>query len=125
MKLSEAFEKGIAIHPLQAKIRLFDHQGDDMSACAIGACLVGAGIVTKPAHYLHTFRHYASVWARLVVKWTMVFPCPIEKCDHTYTASTARTIEGMLIHLNDYHSWSFQQILEWIKLQEEEYIIYE
>lgn len=95
MLLSDAIIRGCASYPRQAFYSLFGDGGE--SACVIGAGLAGSG---------HGDVYWKSVWT--AEEFDELNTCPT---GDGYQASSL----WLLVHLNDHHGWTREQIAEWLR----------
>lgn len=99
MKLSEAILEGCKRYPRQEYKRLYYED----AACVVGAAL--AGINKATASYTLATARMAQMWPDFMER--NLVPCP--GCG--IPASTY----SLLVHLNDSHRWSRENIAQWLK----------
>lgn len=88
MKLSEAISLGSTLNP-QAFGKVIDARG---GRCAWGAAFEAMGLMAPDQEWSWTTR--------------------VVKCPNCYTVLLP--VHSVIIHLNDHHRWTRQQIGEWI-----------
>lgn len=97
-------------------------------ACAMGAAIIAEVGYDKAVKLVD--KNDFSITPKLVEKfwkWATklkIKDCPVEMCEDwagpvvDFKKSTAITAENMIYHLNDDHKWTFNQIADWVQIQE-------
>lgn len=107
MRLSEAIRLGAMLRP-QGFIKTLAHSG----SCAMGAAVEATG-GSVPATYEDAMAH-------LVHRWPFVFAAELV----TYPpcgcgmAGFKSTVRACVLHLNDTHRWTREQIADWVQVIE-------
>ena len=115
MRLSEAIRLGAMLRP-QAKGRLF-HEG---GSCAIGAAYEALGLVKKLDDNLDTGCGVSRLMPTVYPWLTSLYRgCPHDEKCAEWSLSTAHTFHALIPHLNDDHSWTREQIADWVEQQEQ------
>lgn len=98
MRLSEAIRKGSV-----GKAQTRNWLGDGVTvACAMGAALIGAGLVPD------SWEQYEPTFPLAV---GLPGPCPVCERDES-------SFFYVVTHLNNVHRWTFEQIADWVQAQE-------
>jgi hypothetical protein len=101
MKLSEAMRLGSALRE-----QAFDAYFVDSRSCAIGAAAEAMGCAYGDRPSAHMLHHFPALL------YTSTYPCG---CNFEDLVSRVETI---IIHLNDRHRWTREQIAAWIETVE-------
>jgi len=102
---SEAIREGARLRP-----QAFGELLLDGKTCAIGAGLEAMGYADIGDSWLDAARKYPY----LAIHRTEGFPCPIPEC-----FCQPSFLYRVVIHLNDHHRWSREQIADWLESEEE------
>ena len=107
MKLSEAILLGSTLSPQAIGV----YESADGSRCALGAALAAVG---KQCHAeLEATYALDALWPHLnFCYWghgTLGFPC----CPDPNCGGIALELAGAIVHLNDVHFWTREQIAAW------------
>src|SRR5262245_27054933 len=127
MKLSEALRKGIAEHPMQTFNALYfvedvkvDGHARIVRSCAMGAINVGLGLARLmpltpgSTFYVVTTDPFPD---EQIVTLRIVCECPAIPC---YYESRGSNIASQILHLNDDHRWTREEIAKWLEHKERE-----
>jgi hypothetical protein len=112
MRLYEAILIGAALEP-QTHFSYFNFEEASGGSCALGAMLKGSGLIpvqcdSLPLAVTDILREARQRFPELGLVLTC--PCKESACV-TYTAE----LEVLIVHLNDEHRWTREQIARWIK----------
>lgn len=115
MKLSEAIRLGAMLRP-QAFGTLFDLKSG--TSCALGAACEAIGILDTTQRNAYTVDARAKaraagwMWARADSL------CPL--CDSAWLPTTNHNhdVQGVIVHLNNDHHWTREQIADWVEVVE-------
>lgn len=111
MRLSEAMRKGAKVTSQTFGIlwgSLFadsDGNTNNGSSCALGVALIGA---------TPQLNHMYSTTCSMLWPWTETqkATCPDEKCKNM---QENWPIANVVIHLNDHHRWTREEIADWLE----------
>jgi len=123
MNFIEAVKKGIELVPTQLRGRFTDDWLNVTAACVLGTAVIGQvgrdsnGNITFPEHQLEVF--FKEVQSKINA------PCP-EKCSISdiqkrfagfwdVLSDKDLSVKTMMVHLNDHHKWTREQIIEWFE----------
>ena len=103
MKLSEAIRLGSMLKP-QVRDEMFAENG----TCALGAAYEAIGLSGNNFHY------QVSVpgWMQALIE----LPAPV--CPQCLHEREGRILGDVVIHLNDDHYWTREQIADWVETVE-------
>lgn len=100
MRLSEAIRLGALLNPQG----FGEMKEKDGRTCALGAALEAMGALQKDVR---------TNWLFPVLK--MYVTCPAGD-GHAQFGETS--LDAMIIHLNDFHKWTREEIADWVEVQE-------
>jgi len=102
MKLYKLMLKGSKMGP-----QVFGTWSDGGNGtCAMGAIMLGCGLMQYNEWY-QSLSVVRSQFPELSVPTT----CPVEGC---FRAHHGMNLMNVIMHLNDFHTWSRQRIAEWL-----------
>jgi hypothetical protein len=102
MKLSEAIRLGAMLRPQQAFYVQFD-EGEN-ATCALGAAAEAAGILDLSVPNGYSGKA-PEAWRPLVMTRSACPACGLR----------ATRVDNQIIHLNNYHRWTREQIADWVE----------
>ena len=83
----------------------FKAYGSGEEACAMGAMVVGLGCVPNQDDYVPRSR--AALLAEHAINTVSNKGCPVRSC--------SPAADNIVVHLNDDHRWSREQIADWLE----------
>jgi hypothetical protein len=113
MKLSDAIREG-AKEVKQGFGSYFYKQGQTQYACALGAASLGLAAVMKETIDPETYSFIPEFETP-----RRTSRCPVPDC-LGYCSNHNCQVDDLVIHLNDEHEWTFDQIADWIDCLEPE-----
>jgi hypothetical protein len=109
VKLSDAIRLGAMIRP-QAHGRFFR----DGNSCALGAALEASGLAVYDEEY--SMDEQAPLSDRLIVDHAaLIHECPAGCSEFSHLP---HRIDAVIVHLNDRHEWTREQIADWVETYE-------
>lgn len=125
MKFTDAIRAGAMLHP-QAFGVTFRHRRCSpqpvFESCAIGAALeaVGAIIIKSDTVFAFAYRAMNTPVDNPLERWPYLltkshYVCPECSCLHNFA-----TLSFLVVHLNDNHMWTRNQIADWLDENEPE-----
>jgi len=94
-------------------VRNYDKDGKPEDYCALGALGCEAGLIINEEQ-LEKSTSSARDFYNTIVEAYGADPTTIMECpNHGYNYSIS--LSGVIFHLNDQHSWTFEQIGNWLK----------
>jgi hypothetical protein len=122
---SEAIREGARIRPAQAFHKFYDAEND--GTCATGAALEAIFGETFTNEILTEKREEVRSVLRsdfpYMIGLKVTIPCECPRLyDGPCDVDTAGRIHGLanvVVHLNNHHHWTREQIADWVELEEE------
>ena len=100
MKLSEAIRLGAMMRP-----QAFHHLLTGGGSCAVGAALEANGIPYDESYVIQLPHDLDVAWCAILLER---HACPVDN-----RAESVR-VGDLIVHLNDDHRWTREQIAEWL-----------
>lgn len=104
---SEAIREGAKLAP-----QIFDILATAKGTCAIGA----GGHAIFESMQMWSINLYDYMRDEYPYLYEVVPTCPVSECSYP---GNGRNLENTIIHLNDYHKLSREDIADWLSLEEE------
>lgn len=101
MRLSEAIKLGAMLKPQG----FGDYQTRNGGACALGSAMDAVGVETDIQNSLTDL-----LLGQLLPATNTSAACPVKPCNDDF----AREIGSVIVHLNDDHRWTREQIADWV-----------
>lgn len=110
MKMSEAIRLAGMLHPQHYGGSYgFDIKGNVKSTCAVAGAQIAAGLRVNEHGYIID-KDQATAWMRFFDEWAAkegYIPCP--------ACRSSRLPVPSIVHLNDQHKWTRNQIADWLE----------
>jgi hypothetical protein len=123
LSLSGAMRRGHEIYPRQIKGKLYGFGPDDDGSEPKGACALGHALGASGMNFYGAtgmgdslgYIHAADTWP-VYNEYASCPVCPFAQESGMYDGPK---VGYLVYHLNDFHSWTVDEIADWVRLQEQ------